>query len=913
MGKKKSELNPDGDANRPRIGDRAAELPDFVLSAAALHAFVADMADALGVDELLRPRGVRIHCMNIPARNAENATEQPFLNSFIAEDLAAVAGAVRRGDVGTGLTNYLADGVALSGHGRVDVRSREQMVLDVVAPTRQPLGRWPGDTAKPLVLSQQFAVNQIMADLERGAGVFAVNGPPGTGKTTLLRDVIAAVVVDRARTLAGLSRPDDAFTRQIERVALTERYSAAVYGLLPAVTGSEMLVATNGNNAAANVTAEIPGIEAVGNASGHAVEAGYFRELASQVLGAPAWGLLAATLGNRKNCTTFVKRFWWGDQTGPSQMSPDRVTGMMEILRQARTEPRNVEDWSSAVARFRAAEAEVQRLAAERAGVAAALRERPRHARRLTEIEELLRHLGQRASSLQAAVAAAERVHAAAQADLDTAAATYREHRADKPGFWVSLSTGFRAGREWDAEHRRRRVAYERAETTCRDKRADFDRLVTESGVTSEEIRERSAQREHALNALSATTAALVEAQRRWPNCLPDPAVHPTDPDGVELCTPWADAAFTEARNRVTLEALHVHKAFILGAARQISANLSVAAAVLEGSPKIGDEALRTAWQTLFLVVPVISTTFASLPRLFSRLGDESLGWLFIDEAGQATAQQAVGGIWRARRTVVVGDPQQLEPIVTLPLQAQRSLLRHYAVAEEWLPSATSVQRVADRVNTYGTFLDDPVGDGSTWIGAPLRVHRRCDRLMFDVANQIAYGGTLMVFGTPDREPFADGNQWIDIPTGQAEGNWVPAEGEALARLLHSMIAAEIDFRDVRIISPFRDVVNGAKRIARSTLGTQFAADNVGTIHTVQGQEANVVIIVLGSAPQAEGARRWAAAKPNLLNVAVSRAKRRLYVIGDRRRWESQRHFNVLAAALPNGAGTPGPTWDTLE
>ena len=118
------------------------------------------------------------------------------MNSFIAEDLAAVAGAVRRGDVGTGLTNYLADGSRCPGT-VADVRSREQMVLDVVAPTRQPLGRWPGDTAKPLVLSQQFAVNQIMADLDEAPGVRR-QWTARYRKTTLLRDVIAAVVVDRA-------------------------------------------------------------------------------------------------------------------------------------------------------------------------------------------------------------------------------------------------------------------------------------------------------------------------------------------------------------------------------------------------------------------------------------------------------------------------------------------------------------------------------------------------------------------------------------------------------------------------------------------------------------------------------------------------------------------------------------------
>jgi hypothetical protein len=56
---------------------------------------------------------------------------------------------------------------------------------------------------------------------------------------------------------------------------------------------------------------------------------------------------------------------------------------------------------------------------------------------------------------------------------------------------------------------------------------------------------------------------------------------------------------------------------------------------------------------------------------------------------------------------------------------------------------------------------------------------------------------------------------------------------------------------------------------------------------------------VLGSAPDRPGARSWASAK-NLLNVAVSRAKRRLYVIGDQQAWSRRRYFTVLATDLPH-------------
>jgi superfamily I DNA and/or RNA helicase len=307
----------------------------------------------------------------------------------------------------------------------------------------------------------------------------------------------------------------------------------------------------------------------------------------------------------------------------------------------------------------------------------------------------------------------------------------------------------------------------------------------------------------------------------------------------------------------------------------------------------------------------MVSTTFASLPRLFAGLGSESLGWLFIDEAGQATAQQAAGGLFRCRRGVIVGDPQQLEPIVTLPRPAQDALREYYGVPEQWTPDKTSAQRVADRHARFGTTLREPGSGEAIWIGSPLRVHRRCDRPMFDISNNIAYGGDLMVFGTPDRDPFTGENAWINV-SGPASDNWVLAEGEELAALLSELITSGIEPKNIRVISPFRDAVAGSKRVARATLtrlfdwetAKRFVDDNVGTIHTVQGQEANVVILVLGSKPDKDGARRWAAEKPNLLNVAVSRAKRRLYVIGNKDKWRGLPYFGVLASTLAERSPT---------
>ena len=863
-------------------------------------------------------------------RTDDAAANIDFLNSFFLEDLAGVMAGISDGDCPPALSEYLTADANLPVGRRKDV-IRDNTVADAgVRVDRLPKGRWPSNPEHGLALRQQFAVNRALDDLPDAGGLMGVNGPPGTGKTTMLRDILAGNVVERARRLADLKSPGDAFTETTYRWRTGGEHWCKVRQLRSELTGFEMVIASANNAAVENISVEIP---ALGVIDGKWREdADYFADIASAALAASdvgerkredaerterkAWGLVVARLGSKQNRKAFREAFWFDVTDGNGKRVPGTAPRMQTRLNQWRDGKVPYKSWSQAREDFRRAERRVDELLAQREAAQWRM-ERLKDAL----MEELELAAQAQRLALEAAKAADEswgyaNVIERAQAEYSEAGSIRNRHAEIKPGVLETLFTLGRAAREW-------RERLEPLEEKLRTAEQNWQRVRQHAQYLDERARHISgelASAENRCKRLSQEVADLrwqvAEDREHYGRGYPDER---RDREDREKYAPWLDAELDAARSDLFLAALRLHEDFLANAAGDMVKGLRAAIEVVAGAHPRGlePEKIRAAWQIFFLAVPMVSTTFASFGRLFTGLGPESLGWLLIDEAGQICPQGAVGGIWRSRRVIVVGDPLQLQPVVTMPRKAQYDIAAAFGVSSVWIPPQASVQTLADRISRYGTTLCH--GEKPMWVSAPLTVHRRCDDPMFRLCNEIAYGG-MMVSGVhhyldnsdhPDlfllegpRGLRVPASQWLDVREIPSCTHLQKNQMKLLRRLLDDLRGREIKMSQIIAISPFRVVANELESLARSYPGLCG-----GTIHTAQGREADVVFLILGGKPDAPGAKAWASSTVNLVNVAASRAKRRLYVIGDRTAWVQYPYFADLASAL---APEPQQAVDTV-
>lgn len=861
----------------------------------------------LATDEIV------IESRAVSARRAEETAETDFLNSFFLEDLSRVRKQTAQGELGAALNRYLTRDEALPLRHRIDVRDSPSTVDAAASVGHLPKGRWPSDPSHHLALSQQFAVNQALGSFSTTQGIMGVNGPPGTGKTTMLRDVLAGNVVERARRLAALRKTADAFTDTVHIWNVGEKHESKVPQLRPELTGFEMIVASANNSAVENISFEVPATEAI--AKQWHDTADYFSDIATFLLQrdskknaseteTSAWGTIAARLGNKSNRKGFRSDFWFGERDPKTwKLVEGGCLGLDETLRQRHEDRTQWPSWADAKNSFFQAERRVDDLIAQAEAAQERLESLESTRFNVQRLEQRLEHNQVQLDQVQQSLSQILRNERESAGRRDHAFAGYSQHVEAKPGIFEIILSWGRALRPW----RETLDEFSRALLAAEDQLSQISWQREQLQITFHDKVENLTHTESELN------CARAEFRRLTAHCRDDEArygnSYPGDSwtgEARELQAPWLNEKLDEARSELFFEALKLHENFMVSAGKKMRNGLRAALSVVgaDHPAKLEPEKILAAWQLFFLAVPLVSTTFASAGRMFDALGKDSLGWLFIDEAGQAAPQYAAGAVWRAQRVIAVGDPLQLQPVVTIPNKVQGDIATTLRISGSWRPPAASVQTLADRISIHGTTLVQEGED--VWVSAPLRVHRRCDDPMFRVSNQIAYE-EIMVNGVHRKIDDPEELDLFDRPDGYriypsfwaheaapVSGNHLqPNQIDRLRNALDHLQKMGVDCSDVIAISPFRAIADKL-----SSLKYHYPGLTAGTIHTAQGREASVVFFVLGGDPSKPGARSWAAKSVNLVNVAVSRAQRRLYVIGDEAAWAKNNYFRQLSHSL---------------
>lgn len=721
---------------------------------------------------------------------------------------------------------------------------------------------------------QQAAVN--LATTQKVGEILAVNGPPGTGKTTLLRDVVAAQVTERARAMARFDDPEAAFLSSGQRLQLGQSW-VTLSRLDGRIKGFEMLIASSNNKAVENVSGELPAAKAIAE---DMPSLRYFKPLADQLQNQDCWGLVAAVLGNSGNRSSFRQTFWWDEGCGllayfkaiTGKGRDDQVSSLVAELDPPLNHAEALRRWQQARDRFQRQEKRLADLIEQR-----------------EELRRRLRYLP----------------------PLDRALRAVQDQALQRPGFFHRLFA-LKAYRQWQGEHLPLARDLSAATNSALEaglippSLADMMRPSPWLGLGLSS-RSRAQQAETAIVRLIAT---LAQDRQRADGTALDEDFFAQERPSVQTAAPWFTAEEHRLRDGLFEAALDLHRAFIDAAAKPLRHNLAAMMTVLDGK-RIGvaakDDLIPDLWSSLFLVVPAVSTTFASVGRMLAALPAQSLGWLLVDEAGQATPQQAIGALMRAKRAVVVGDPIQVPPVVPLPDQLTRAICRSFGVdSDRYAAPQASVQTLADDATSW--CAEFPARIGSRIVGVPLLVHRRCAEPMFGIANRVAYENLMVHAKAAKASPIRDllgPARWIDV-AGAASDKWCLEEGRQVLSLVEQVVAAGLA-PDLYMVTPFVQVAEGLRALLRGSALLKEAIsgldswvyERVGTVHTVQGREAEAVIFVLG-APNADqtGARGWAGQEPNLLNVAVTRAKETVYVVGNRQLWRSAGVFNDLDRLL---------------
>ena len=783
-----------------------------------------------------------------------------------------------------------------------------------------PYGRWPSKFN--LSLMQQIAVNIAK---ENPKDIFSVNGPPGTGKTTLLKDIIASNIVERAAKFCESNHVNDIFEKVVGRDGKSFYYTIpsdiAIYG---------MLVLSSNNKAVENITLELPNISSVEegtnvstlfnpDSSEQQVDLSYFAEdknyeyvkssevyftfLADRLAESnEQWGLISARLGKKANITNFMSVL--------NVLSSD-MSFIMRIP--------NVQDaFESAKKQFQEQYNLVKALFSYVTTYEDNIKLVQELKFKIDELQEEIHTIDEELSEYDTLdddlLKLIEHKNS-----IETKLIEYNNQRSIFDKLWHATNWSI-----LKAMGNPTLLSVIEEETTkLQTIKGQLDALHqlvneresiinTKDGLLSD-IKNLDGTVQGVEKTQQEILGTLKSSGKDTIHCFDDIALKlmSSDEDRAEAHTAFLYVCnyLNESRERLLYDALQLQKAVVMSDAfRNNLKLLSQYWGPLNEKKNLQknfdlDMIFPALLNSLMIAVPVISSTFAAVERfLVNCKSESSLGTIIIDEAGQASPHMLVGALFRAQKAIVVGDPKQIEPVQTV-----QDLFVERIGGEgigKYRSKELSVQSLADAQNPFAGIIKNLDGSES-WVGCPLVIHRRCKDPMFTVANELSYGGFMINKTMNPKDPIEPCKEscWItydasNIGSSTGKDRYIQIQGQIAFELIQKLRARNTKFKDIFIITPFTTVAYGFKKYMESISDdivnwtdtdkdnkSSWLKDNIGTVHTFQGKEAKVVIYMLGcqSDGSANGAIKWVNA--NNVNVAFTRAKEYVYVIGDATKW----------------------------
>lgn len=336
---------------------------------------------------------------------------------------------------------------------------------------------------------------------------------------------------------------------------------------------------------------------------------------------------------------------------------------------------------------------------------------------------------------------------------------------------------------------------------------------------------------------------------------------------------------------------------------------------------KTGLKSVRPRWKRRMKLTPCIVSTLHSLPghmtySVFEGEGKfreqylvNEIDLLIVDEAGQVAPEIAGASFSLAKRAVVIGDVHQIEPVRSQTRVVDVGNLLH----QQLLSDAGGYKALCA---TGRSVVDGSVmriaqlASGCQYLeqaepGMYLREHRRCFDDVISFCNALCYEGLLEAKrgAAPEGMPLPSlGYLHID---GYAES---PVSGSRINRLEAVTVADWlVEHRTllegfygeplenlVGVVTPFKAqavLIRQACQDQGINVGEFEGELTVGTVHALQGAERRVVLF--SSVYSRHGDGDFIDSRASMLNVAVSRAKDSFLVFGD---------MEVLASAA---RGTP--------